>query len=301
MRTRILITALLALFTTACNDGTDWSLLFAQNSVVSAGVVAAADAQEVDRLGSSTAIDGDLAAFGAPNEDGGPGNPLPETGAVYVFERGETTWEAQAKLLASDAGANYLFGSAVEISGDYLIAGAPGRASSLGGVYVFARDTETGEWDLGASPLITDLTGSDMLGAAVAISGDWLAVGGPGHDTGGTNTGAVWISERTGPGNTWSNGVRLQASDAQMGDQFGWSVALSGDWLAVGAPGEDGPSDQRPDAGAVYVFHRTGPGNVWDAGTKLVPDSPGLADQFGFDVDLSGEAPRPRQLLATCR
>ena len=50
---------------------------------------------------------------------------------------------------------------------------------------------------------------------------------------------------------------KLTASDAEAGDEFGWSVATSGDTVVVGAFGEDAGGDF---AGAAYVFQRNAGG-----------------------------------------
>ncbi len=71
------------------------------------------------------------------------------------------------------------------------------------------------------------------------------------------------------PGRRWSDLAYLKASNTDVGDEFGYSVSLDGDTLAVGALGEDSSAvgvdgDQADNsaglAGAVYVLARTGGG-----------------------------------------
>jgi len=82
---------------------------------------------------------------------------------------------------------------------------------------------------------------------------------------------------------------KLLAGDAQADDWFGWSVAISGDYAIVGAYGEDGGTgDPRTEAGAAYIFHRTGDG-TWDSGLKLAAPDAQENDRFGRSVAISGE------------
>ena len=115
----------------------------------------------------------------------------------------------------------------------------------------------------------------DEFGYSVALSGDTLAVGALQEDSsstgvgslpneGAVGSGAVYVFTRSG--STWTEQAYIKASNTGEGDQFGWSVALSGDTLAVGAPCEDSsstgvgslPNEGASDSGAVYVFTRSG-------------------------------------------
>ena len=80
-------------------------------------------------------------------------------------------------------------------------------------------------------------------------------------------------------------GQKLLAPGGQAGDFFGTSVALSGDYAIVGANGED---SQGINAGAAYIFQRTG-ASSWDGGTKLVAPGGQAGDSFGISVALSGD------------
>jgi trimeric autotransporter adhesin len=92
---------------------------------------------------------------------------------------------------------------------------------------------------------------------------------------------------------TWTN---LKASNTGAGDRFGYSVALSGDTLAVGAYGEasaaqgvGGNQDDNgaTDSGAVYVFRRSG--SAWAQEAYLNASNTGVSDYFGYSVALSGD------------
>ncbi|WP_095987402.1 DUF7507 domain-containing protein [Cystobacter fuscus] len=75
--------------------------------------------------------------------------------------------------------------------------------------------------------------------------------------------------------------AKLTASDAAAFDNFGWSVALSGDTAVVGAPDDD------TGAGSAYVFVRSG--TAWSQQAKLTASDAAALDSFGTSVALSGD------------
>ncbi len=94
----------------------------------------ASDAAAGDWFGYSVSISGDVALIGAIQYvNGGPGS-------AYVYQFDGTNWVEEAKLAASDAAAEHLFGKSVSISGDVAVIGAPGNydaGTSSGSTYVF--------------------------------------------------------------------------------------------------------------------------------------------------------------------
>ncbi len=82
----------------------------------------------------------------------------------------------------------------------------------------------------------------------------------------------------------------VKAGNTGTGDHFGAAVAISGETLVIGAPGEDGPEpadDSREDSGAAYVFVREGGG--WVEQDQVAADTPGEGDAFGHAVAISGD------------
>jgi len=138
----------------------------------------------------------------------------------------------------------------------------------------------------------------DRFGDALAASGNTLAVGAPFEDSTGTGPsarapGAVYVFER-GPSG-WSQQAFLKASNAVVADRFGWSLALNGDVLAVGANGEWGGSRgingaqgdaSAPNSGAVYVFVRQG--QRWTQQAYIKASNAEAEARFGESVALSG-------------
>lgn len=153
------------------------------------------------------------------------------TDIVYVFERTGAWWDVPQVILAQPHQAGN-FGHSVALDGETLVVGAEWRAG-CGGASVFNRiDSEwTFEHDLAAG----DLRSDDQFGSAVAVEGDTIAVGAclADHPTN-QDGGAVYLFTRLGDG--WGEQQKLVPCDDRQGQRFGWSVALSGDRLVVGAP-----------------------------------------------------------------
>src|SRR2546427_1801066 len=167
--------------------------------------------QQGAELGLSAALSGDTLVVGADAQDT-PGGV--DTGAAYVFVRSGTTWSVQQQLVASDAAASDAFGSAVAISGDTIVVGAPlddtPAGTDAGSAYVFVRSGTT--WTEQQKLVASDAAAIDGYGYTVSISGDTAVVGAFTHDApGGLNSGAAYVYVRSGT--TWSEQQRLVAPD----------------------------------------------------------------------------------------
>ena len=125
---------------------------------------------------------------------------------------------------------------------------------------------------------------SDMesLGHSVAIDGDWLVVGAPADDVDGFHRGSLRVYARNGA--NWAFHSKLVASDREDSDFFGWSVALDGTTLVVGAFLDSANFDSE---GSAYVF--TLSGNTWTQQAKLAPSSSNDVARFGSAVDIDGD------------
>ncbi len=193
----------------------------------------------------------------------------------------------QGKLTASEGAANDEFGSAVALSGDTAIVGAYAAstetASQLGSAYVFVRSG--GAWTMQQKLSVADGFAGDQFGWSVAINGDTAIVGARAADIGTTlNQGSAYVFVRSG--SAWSLQQRLTASDGAAGDEFGYSVAVAGDTVLVGARYAD--IDNKANQGAVYVFTRSG--STWTQQKKLTASDGAAGDEFGYSVALSDQA-----------
>ena len=236
----------------------------------------ASDAQDFDFFGRIVAVSGDTAVVGA----GGL-----TAGAAYIFQRnqgGADNWGEVTKLTASDAQAEDFFGISVAVSGDTAVVGAQGAA------YVFQRNEgDTDNWGEVMKLTASDAQDLEFFGRRVAVSGDTAVVGALGQNTG-LFAGAAYVFQRDqgGAGN-WGEVTKLTGSDAGADEEFGFSVAVSGDTIVVGARLEDAEGSS---AGAAYVFQRAqGGADNWSEVTKLTASDAAAGDLFGFSVAVGGD------------
>jgi hypothetical protein len=289
------------------------------NPLAQQAYVKASNTALEDFFGDAVAVSGDTVVVGANGEDsaavGVNGNDADDTalgaGAAYVFVRTGGGWSQQAYLKASNTENGDLFGSAVAISGNTIVVGAPYEDSAATGVngnqgngmgdpgaaYVFTRTA--GVWSQQAYLKASNTGANDYFGQAVAISGDIIVVGayyessaatgvnGNQLDNSASNSGAAYVFARTG--GLWSQEAYLKASNTNINDYFGESVAVSGATVVIGAPGEDSASagvngDQNDnslaDPGAAYVFVRSA--GVWSQQAYLKASNPDTYDSFGW-------------------
>jgi hypothetical protein len=219
----------------------------------------ASDKGADDYFGHSVAISGDYAVVGAYSDNYSGDNK----GSAYVFERSGITWPEKRKIRPQVAPTyGDYFGWSVSISGDYIICGCPyddDGGMSSGSAYIFERDGG-GEWGnyyaVGGYSYETqkivssDDANFDFFGYAVAISGDKAVVGAYGDGDNGVQSGSAYLFERSA--GTWTETSKMLASDGAASDFFGKFVGLSGNYAAVGAPGDD--NAKGIDAGGAYIF-----------------------------------------------
>lgn len=245
----------------------------------------ASDAAAADLFGTGVAIDGDTAVVGAPWNDDAGGN----SGSAYIFERhqgGPNAWGEVTKLVASDAFSGDQFGFSVAISGDAVLIGANEKANGVGAAYIFERHHEgANAWGQVAKLTASDGTRGDHFGESVGISGDAAIVGAKWKALA---AGTAYVFERhQGGPNAWGEVVKLTAGDAAAGDEFGESVAISGDTAIVGAWLKNGVVVL---SGAAYIFERNQGGlNSWGQLAKLTASDARGADLFGSAVAISGD------------
>ncbi|EGB09976.1 hypothetical protein AURANDRAFT_52803, partial [Aureococcus anophagefferens] len=243
----------------------------------------ASDAAEEDYFGRSVAVSGDLVVVGA-NQNDAAGI---DSGSVYVFRttNGGASWTQVAKLVASDAAADDEFGGSVAVSGDLVVVGAD-ENDAAGSAYVFRTTNGGATWTQTAKLLASDAAAGDRFGYSVAISGDLVVVGAFYDDDAGSNSGSAYVFRTTNDGASWTQVAKLVASDAAATDYFGYSVAVSGDLVVVGAYGND---DAGSKSGSAYVFRTTNDGASWTQVAKLVASDAAASDYFGRSVAVSGD------------
>jgi len=217
-------------------------------------------------FGTSVALssDGNTLAVGSEDESsdatGTNGDQsdtsAPYAGAVYVFARTGTAWTQQAYIKASNTRASAFFGEALALSsdGNTLAVGSEGESSGAAGTDGNESDTSAG------------------------------------------GAGAVYVFARTGTG--WTQQAYVKASNTHAGASFGGALALSsdGNTLAVGSSRETSDAigingnesnTSAVDAGAVYVFARTG--TAWTQQAYVKASNTREQTYFGGALALSSD------------
>ncbi|HEX3763333.1 MAG TPA: FG-GAP repeat protein [Kofleriaceae bacterium] len=258
--------------------------------------VVGADGLDVQLEGSSLALGAWMSI---------PLGDAPVTTHLQVGEAGislsfQLTFRRGARALAQAVYAKSLvldqlgaFGSDVALSGDTLVA-ANGALLGFGDATVYRR---TGATWAAEQLVLRPEGGFDDFGVSVAVSGDTLVIGAPFSNWFVSGSGAVFVYRRGFLG--WALEAALGASNAERSDDFGRSIAIDGDTIVVGAPGEDsaatgvngtapGPDDNSQSAsGAAYVFRRSG--TSWTQEAYLKASNTGANDGFGHSVAISGD------------
>ena len=187
------------------------------------------------------------------------------------------------------------FGRSVAVHGDTVAVGAYEEgANDRGAAYVFTKRAATGVWDdwdvtsvSNATPKLTasDRATNDKFGYSVAIDGDTIVVGVPFNDDDGDSSGSAYVF--TKPASGWATDTetaKLIASDRAEHDEFGYSVAVDGDTVVVGARRDDS------SRGSAYLFTKPATGWTDAAGTdKLTAYDRSGDDHFGNSVAVDGD------------
>jgi uncharacterized repeat protein (TIGR01451 family) len=239
----------------------------------------ASDGAASDNFGWSVAIDAETVVVGANFDDDGTS----ASGSAYVFLRTGTNWNEQAKLSASDPTTFARFGESAAIDGETAVIGSLGAQNvgvDTGAAYVFVRTGSS--WNQQAKLLASDGASSDFFGKAVSLSGESVLIGASGDDDSAATSGSAYVFIRTG-GTSWSEQDKLTASDPDVSDLFGNSVALEGDTAVVGAHRSD---DAGADTGSAYVFSRSA--GSWTQQNKLLASDASAGARFGYAAAIDG-------------
>ena len=235
-----------------------------------------------DMFGHSVAISGD-GMYAAVGVYGGSGY----TQKVFIFVRsgsGNSPWVLQQELTDPNTVNGDQFGHTVSISsnGMYVIVGAKyddvSGNSNSGAAHIFIR-SGSGNTPWSHQQELTDpnASGGDNFGRSVDISSDGV------YAIIGASNEAAHIFTRSGNGsNPWSHQQKLVDPNTVANDQFGLSVAISGNgmYAIVGAE-EDGGSYR----GAAHVFNRHG--DLWTHQQKLTDPNSAINEYFGKSVSIS--------------
>ena len=229
--------------------------------------LASAAPKTTDATGTCAATTGDFAFLGAPG--------LAPGGAVLVWTRtGAGTWAPSATIAPADLPAGAYFGTSCAARGDRLVVGARGSGSA-GAAYAFVLSG--GAWQLEQKLGPTDGEADDHFGISVALDATSILVGADNKPPS-SGRGAAYVFTKAAQG--WSTPQKILASDGATTDGFGWSVAVDGTSLLVGA------LYNNQGRGAAYVFTK---GATWTQQAKLAASDGVTLDSFGTAVALAGD------------
>jgi hypothetical protein len=246
-----------------------------------------------DDLGLAIALHGDTLLLGAPLAD--PGGA--DSGRVHAFGRdqgGAGNWGQISVLTRAGGGAGDEFGGSLALEGDLALIGAEGanRKGDDSGVVSVHRRHQGGADQWGGLTELGPDDGEafDEFGDSVALAGTIAAIGAPGVDDLGEQSGAVYIFGLEEESDTWVEVTKVTAADGAAGDAFGQAVALERFgaelYLMVGAIGDD---DRADGAGAVYVFRALASAPaLWEQEAKLTASDGTLFDMLGAMVSIEG-------------
>ncbi len=207
------------------------------------------------------------------------GNDL--AGAVYVYEKpvnGWTTTSETLRLMADTPQNGARFGKSVDVSGEYIIVGAPlfnGVQRDTGAVYIFKRESSI--WTLDQKFVYDHAEKFDYFGGNVSMDGNYAAIGS--YNAGIENIGKAFVYELQNA--TWEKVATLSPDDGVLGDRFSKSgIVISDDYVFACSHYVDSST------GAVYGFRK--PADGWKDMTqsmKIVPDDAKMGYRFGISVD----------------
>ncbi|MFT5913209.1 MAG: hypothetical protein ACI9XO_004756 [Paraglaciecola sp.] len=250
--------------------------------------ITASDGAAYDYFGVSVSVSGDYAIVAAHADDDNGG----ESGSAYIFKKdqgGTDNWGQVKKITASDAAAGDLFGISVSISGDYVIVGAfqdDDNGGESGSAYIFKKDQGgTDNWGQLQKITASDAAANDKFGNSISVSGDYVIVGAFQDDDNGGNSGSAYIFKKDQGGtDNWGQLQKITASDAAANDKFGNSISVSGDYVIVGANGDESSS------GSAYIFKEDQGGtDNWGQLQKITASDAAANDYFGQSVSVSGD------------
>ncbi len=251
-------------------------------------ILSASDKASNGRFGSSVGISGDTIVVGSNYAS--PGG-VSSAGQAYVFQGSGATWTQRAILTSDVPLEKGRFGCSVAASGDTVVIGEnfadAGGVKAAGKAHVFTRSG--GTWSRQAVLTASTKYVSALFGTSVAIDGETIAVGAmQAHRTAyGKDEGRAYAFTRTG--STWAEQAILGSDDFQDYGKFGFSVAISGDTIVVGAPREGlyNYITSVWNCGRAHVFVRLG--SVWTYQSVLVASDKQPSAEFGQSVGISGD------------
>jgi hypothetical protein len=273
-----------------------------------------------DQFGYKVVLDNDTLAVGVPGEDSNhagifssqptENNLMSSSGAVYIYKKNGSTWVLEAFIKSPTPAISQAFGQTIAIKDDYLVIGAPGEdsgltgiinsptgsadasASNSGSVYFYKRTGTV--WNQISYIKADDSFSNLYFGSSVAISNDHIIVGTPDDYHSYTGGGAIYTYKIDFGGASVSYLNKITPSNLKTNMNFGYSVALSNNYLVVGAPSDTATSNGisstvdfgigSNSSGAVYLYKFDGTIFNFEKVIKPPVNNPSISYNFGMTL-----------------
>jgi hypothetical protein len=251
-------------------NGTEWE--FMQKITDPAGVAG-------DNFGYSVSVSGNYLIVGVPYDE--PGTTALNYGSACFYQFDGINWTFTQKVVHSTPSGGANFGLSVSIYGNNAIVGSPYNLGAPAVGYALFYQFNGSNWDF---KIAFGIGNSSFYGTSVNIIDGYAVVGAPADfDPGYTRqTGTVYIYKLNGA--TWSFLQQVYDPGGEAGDNFGFSVYLSGNYLIIGTNKDK--IGQNVDQGSAVIYQQAGPG--WKK-LQVITDPGGSAhDNFGCSTSIDG-------------
>lgn len=221
-------------------------------------------------FGYSVAMDGNVIVVGAPEGASDVGDAY-----IFVIDSNGSVASTQQVNLGATADS---FGTAVAISGSYIVIGAPSRATA----HLYKLDGAN------VATKVADITeaviAGDAYGSKVAIDGNYIVIGAQDKDTLQTADGAAYVYEIDPATDVVTQIEALTTSSAENNDHFGSSVGVSGTYVVIGSYGDNS------NTGAAYLYEISGAAaTLTDTFFPSATDVVVAGDYFAYSIDIYGK------------
>ncbi|KQC03984.1 MAG: hypothetical protein APR53_04220 [Methanoculleus sp. SDB] len=202
-----------------------------------------------------------------------------KAGAVYVFRKYQGTWQFEQKISSPMPEDEDNFGRAIAVSGNLMVVTARKNTAEEGAAYLYTY--KGGSWAYTATLTASDPVPGAYFGQSVALQGGIMAIGARNADP--NAAGALYVFRQTGDG--WEEIAKMTPDDGKNDDQFGFSVAMAGDTIAVGARRADLPGASNAGAASLYSVK----GDTVTLIAKITANDATKGDEFGQSLAFAGD------------
>ena len=238
-------------------------------------------------FGYSVSLSSRRALIGAPSHDM---SLVAGSAYLFLYDGDTDLWTEEARLDPSDGSAADLFGFDVSLDGRVALVGAPAadhNGDGSGAAYIYRLDEATGTWNEEARLLASNGAAGDMFGHSVALWRDMAVVGAPFSWSG---MGTAYVFRYDHAAGVWQEEAILESAyNISTNDNFGWSVATTGQTILLGGPGYD-EHWMLLDTGAAAAFYYDVNTGLWDEGYAIRPAAVYSESRVGHSLAIFGDA-----------